>query len=108
MAATLPKPLAEYFAAANAGDAAGVAACFAEDAQVYDEGREITGRAAIRTWAEETQRKYSFQSKPLSIKQLENHTIVVAHLTGDFPGSPINLSYRFKLTGTQITAVEIG
>ena len=108
MAAILPKPLAEYFAAANTDDAVRVAACFAEDALVHDEGRDISGKAAIRSWAEETRRKYRFQSEPLSIEQSEDRTIVIAHLTGDFPGSPINLSYRFKLKGAQIVALEIG
>src|SRR5438445_330139 len=60
MTVQLPAALAEYFAAANADDADRVAACFAEDAVVRDEAREMRGRAAIRAWAAEVRRQYHF------------------------------------------------
>jgi hypothetical protein len=34
-------------------------------------------------------------------------TVVTAHLTGDFPGNPVDLRYRFKLAGPEIIALEI-
>src|SRR5258706_7521859 len=105
---TLPKPLAEYFAAANGDNADRVAACFAEDAVVRDEGRDIHGRGAIRAWAKETRRKYRFHAEILDAEEAADRTIVTAHLTGDFPGSPLDLHYRFKLAGAQIIALEIG
>ena len=64
----LPKSLTEYFAAANTDDADRVAACFAEDAVVRDEGRDIHGRRAIRAWAEETRRKYRFHAEVKSVE----------------------------------------
>ena len=47
MAITLPTPLAAYFAAANAHDTDAVLACFAADARVRDEGKDLVGRDAI-------------------------------------------------------------
>jgi hypothetical protein len=44
-------------------DADRVAACFAEDAVVRDEGGDIYGRSAIRVWAEEVRRKYHFHAE---------------------------------------------
>ena len=104
----LSKPLDEYFAAANAGDADRVAACFAEAAVVRDERRDIHGRNAIRDWAKETRRKYRYHAQVTGCEDAADRTVVTAHLTGDFPGSPVDLHYRFKLAGPEIVALEIG
>ena len=37
-----------------------------------------------------------------------DRTVVTAHLTGDFPGNPVDLHYRFKVAGGEIAALEIG
>src|SRR5438045_1757124 len=54
----LPSAVTRYFAAANRFDAALAAECFATDATVHDENRDYVGRDAIRSWTEETSRKY--------------------------------------------------
>lgn len=33
--------------------------------------------------------------------------IVTAHLTGNFPGSPVDLRYAFTLSGDKIARLEI-
>ena len=108
MIVKLPSTLAEYFAAANTDDADRVAACFSEDAFVRDEGGEFRGRRAIRGWAEEARRKYHFHAEAIAVEEAADRTTVTAHLTGDFPGNPVDLHYRFKLAGSQITELEIG
>ena len=108
MTVELPKPLAEYFAAANTDDADRIAACFAEAAVVRDEGHERHGRNSVRAWAEETRRKYRFHAEVMAVEETPDRTVVTAHLTGDFPGSPVALRYRFKLAGPEIIALEIG
>lgn len=107
MTVKLPKSLAEYFAAANTDDADRIAACFAENAVVRDEGRDIRGRSAVRAWAEDTRRKYRFHAEVLTIEEAVDQTVVTAHLTGDFPGNPVDLRYRFRLAGPEIIALEI-
>ena len=104
----LSKSVVEYFAAANTNDPDRVAACFAEGAVVHDEGRDIHGRNAIRAWAKETRRKYRFHAEILNAEEAADRTVVTAHLTGDFPGNPVDLHYRFKLAGAEIIALEIG
>ena len=104
----LPTTIAEYFAAANSDDANRVSACFANDAVVHDEGRNIRGLSAVRAWAEDTRRKYRYRAEVVKVEEAADRTIVTAHLTGDFPGSPIDLRYRFKLAGSKIIALEIG
>jgi ketosteroid isomerase-like protein len=108
LSVTLPEPIAEYFAAANTGDVDRVAACFAEHAVVRDEGREIRGRDAILDWAAEVRRKYHFHAEILAIEEAADRQIVTAYLTGDFPGNPIQLGYRFRLAGCEIVSLEIG
>jgi hypothetical protein len=107
MTQNLPEPLAAYFAAANARDPDRVAACFAENAVVHDEGREIRGRSGVRAWAQHTGRIYRYTATVTAVEETADRTIVTVHLTGDFPGSPINLRYRFKLVQGQIASLEV-
>jgi hypothetical protein len=108
MSVNLPPVLGEYFAAANAHDPDRVAGCFTEDARVHDEGHDISGRTAIRAWADETGRKYRFTADVLSIEETAAGPVVTATLTGTFPGSPADLRYRFELSGGRVSALEIG
>jgi hypothetical protein len=104
---TLPAPIAAYLAAANAHDSHATAACFSADAVVRDEGREWRGISAIKAWKEETDRKYRPITEAIEVTELDGRTVVTARISGDFPGSPIELPYRFKLGGGKITSLEI-
>jgi len=53
MTVKMPKPIAQSFVAANTDDADRIAACFAKDAVVCDEGRDMRGRGATRAGAAE-------------------------------------------------------
>ena len=108
MTLKLPGPLSDYFAAANALDPGRVAACFTADAVVHDEGRDLRGRDAIRAWAEETSRKHHHRTDASAVEETADRTVVTARVAGDFPGSPIDLRYRFRLAGRQIDGLEIG
>ncbi len=107
MTLELPAPIGEYFAAANTDDADRIAACFAQDAVVRDEGEDMHGRSAVRAWAQASRRKYRFHAEPRTIEALADRTVVTAHLTGDFPGNPVDLRYRFKLAAGLIAGLEI-
>jgi hypothetical protein len=103
----LPIPIAIYIAAENRGDTEALAQCFAEDAVVRDEGQTIEGLAAIKQWKAETRRKYQHTIEPLSSDQKNGKTIVTNRLTGNFPGSPIELEFVFTLDGNKIASLEI-
>ena len=106
---TLPPTLTRYFAAQNAHDLDAMVACFAPDAVVHDEGEDIVGPAAIRAWKEKTSAKYRVTVEPLERRDEDGRTVVVARVSGTFPGSPANLTYRFGLTASdQINALEVG
>jgi hypothetical protein len=103
----LPAPIAAYFEADRLNPEA-VARCFTAHAVVQDEGRTHAGPVAIRAWKAEASRKYTYTVKPLDLAQEEGVDVVRARVTGNFPGSPIDLRYRFRLERGSIVALEIG
>ena len=102
----LPPPIAAYFAA-DTSDANAVARCFSESAVVIDERREHRGRPAITRWKGEAAAKYHYTSEPLTVNASGPDVTVTARVTGDFPGSPVELQYRFTLEGASIARLEI-
>jgi hypothetical protein len=104
---TLTGPVANYIAAANAHDVDAVAANFSEAAVVLDEGQSRQGLAAIRQWATEVGRKYHPTVEVLDVAQAADKTIVTGRVSGQFPGSPIDLRYVFHLTAGKIERLEI-
>jgi allantoicase len=106
MAIDLPRAIAAYFAA-DRRDGDAVAGCFTEHATVKDEGQTYTGREAIRRWRTDTSTKYDYVSEPFAITTKDGVTVVTSHLTGNFPGSPVDLRYFFRLEADKISALEI-
>jgi hypothetical protein len=84
-----------------------LAQCFTEDAVVRDEGQTIEGLAAIKQWKAETRKKYQHKIEPLASIEKDGKTIVTNRLTGNFPGSPIELEFVFTLDRDKIAALEI-
>ena len=67
----------------------------------------IEGMAAIKQWKVETKRKYRHTIEPLACSQKDDKTIVTNRLTGNFPGSPIELEFVFTLEENKIADLEI-
>jgi len=103
----LPTPIAIYIDAENRGDTEALAQCFAEDAVVRDEGKTIEGLADIKRWKAETKKKYQHTIEPLASVQKDGRIIVTNRLTGNFPGSPIDLEFVFTLDGNKIASLDI-
>jgi hypothetical protein len=103
----LPTPIAIYIDAENRGDTEALAQCFAEDAVVRDEGKTIEGLADIKQWKAETKKKYQHTVEPLALVQKDGRIIVTNRLTGNFPGSPIDLEFVFTLDGNKIASLDI-
>ena len=106
MTLNLPRPVAAYFTADKA-DGEAVSRCFAENAVVKDEGHAYNGRAAIKKWKEEASAKYQYTSELLTCEHEEGKVVVTSRLTGNFPGSPVDLRFSFELAGEQIVSLEI-
>ena len=106
MTLNLPKPIAAYFTADKA-DSDAVSMCFTENALVKDEGHTYQGRAAIKKWKADASTKYQYTSEPFACEKKDGVTVVSSRLTGNFPGSPVNLRFFFKLEGDKIASLEI-
>jgi hypothetical protein len=107
MPISLPKPVASYFAAEEAGDARALARCFTGGGVVRDEGGTFTGTAAIERWNADARAKYHHTVVPLSVTENDGAIVVIARVAGDFPGSPVELQHAFTLDGGQIASLEI-
>lgn len=106
MTLDLPTPVANYFSA-DKSDSEAVAQCFTENAVVKDEGHTFKGRAAIRQWKADASAKYQYTSEPFVCERRDGQVIVTSRLTGNFPGSPVNLRFCFRLEGDNIESLEI-
>jgi len=101
------KPIALYVAAENGGDVNLFDRCFIESATVRDESETHKGLAAIKAWKAETKRKYQHTVDPLRIAEQDGKFIVTNRLTGNFPGSPIEIDFVFIIEGDKIVSLEI-
>jgi len=102
----LPTPIAAYFAADTTG-AEAVAQCFTDGAVVIDERQEYRGRTAIARWKAEASAKFRYSVERLGVHVSGDQATVTGRVTGDFPGSPVELQYRFILEGDKISRLEI-
>ena len=102
----LPEPIAVYLAA-DGGDSEALSQCFAEHAIVRDEGQTYRGLVAIKQWKAEAKKKYKYAIEPLASARKDDKTIVTNRLTGNFPGSPVDLQFVFGLDGNKIVSLEI-
>lgn len=107
MTIPLPEVIAAYFAADGRADPQAIANCFTDDAVVVDEGNHHVGRDAIRRWMANASNEYSYTVEPFAVSEEAGQTVVTSHLVGTFPGSPIDLRYRFRLAGDRIAGLEI-
>jgi hypothetical protein len=81
---------------------------FAPDAVVTDEGHRHVGHAAIDEWWRDAQAKYQAVAEPLEVKAKDDVYEVRARVTGQFPGSPITLTFAFRMKDDRIAALRIG
>ena len=103
---TLPEPIAAYFAADQHNPEA-LARCFTAQATVKDEGQTHTGLDAIRAWKAAASTQYKYTTEPFAVEQENGHHTVRSRVSGSFPGSPVDLQYRFRLERGLITSLEI-
>src|ERR1700736_1512348 len=106
MSFKLSKQIAAYFAA-DQGDVQACAQCFTDNAVVKDEGQTYSGLTAIKRWRTEAAMKYVYTSEPFASEEKDGKTVITSRLTGNFPGSPINLRFFFGLEGDKIASLEI-
>ncbi|PWC26979.1 nuclear transport factor 2 family protein [Teichococcus aestuarii] len=103
----LPAPIAAYVAANARLDADGMAAPFARDAVVRDDGGHHTGRDEIRTWIQSATIASRAVFTPETWRERDGRILVEGLTAGDFPGSPIRFTLSFLLRHDAIAGLEI-
>lgn len=108
-ASALPVVISRYLVAqGNASKRQAIAATFAPDARVTDEGISYDGRQGIRAWLDKTASEYTYTTTLTGQRQdARDRWTVLAHLEGDFPGGVVDLRLRFTLRGHEIVELII-
>jgi SnoaL-like protein len=90
------KLIDRYFALAPAADPEPYFAQFVPEAIVEDEGVIYRGADAIRSWrAAVPEVRYDV----LGVDAVADEYVARAEISGDFPGSPVTLTFLFTFTG---------
>lgn len=103
---SLPDPITAYFAADKQNPEA-LVRCFTAHAVVKDEGHTYSGLDAIKAWKAAASAKYTYTNEPIALEHGEGCQIVTSRVVGNFPGSPVDLCYHFRLERGLIAALEI-
>lgn len=103
----LPKVIDELVQAQNNFDSAAYANCFSETAVVFDEGKTHNGRKEIEQWIADANERYQAVMKPVSLKENEKESLLKAEVSGNFPGSPIIMTYHLQIADDLIQALKI-
>lgn len=106
MPLSLPTPIAAYFTA-DRGEGEAVSQCFTVDGIVKDESHTHKGRDAIKSWKTAASTKYQYTVEPFAYEAKQGTMVVTAHVVGNFPGSPVDLRFHFKVEGDKIASLEI-
>lgn len=81
--------------------------CFTEDAIVKDESHTHKGRDAIKAWKTAASAKYQYTVEPFAYEVKDGAMVVTGQVAGNFPGSPVDLRFYFKLEGDKVASLEI-
>jgi ketosteroid isomerase-like protein len=104
----IPEIIETYFRASNADELEGLVSCFSPDAVVVDENETHRGAAAIKAWSVNVRKKYEFKTQVLRVVHKPRAVVVTAKLSGTFPGSPVDLDFKFTLKRNRISSLQIG
>lgn len=101
----LPDVIADLAQAQNNFDSVAYANCFSETAVVFDEGKTHKGKMEIQQWINQANAAYQTVMQPLEYSPTTG--ILKAEVSGNFPGSPIVLSYHLELKDGLIQSLKI-
>ena len=109
---TLPRPIAGYLQAVNAGAREEFPASFADDAVVVDVNRELRGLDAITAWAGTDIFDAHVHFDVLDVTERSGRTIVSVEIDGTFDRTglpdPLVMNHEFTVADGKITELRIG
>lgn len=96
-----------YFEADSRNDVDALSKTFALEAIVEDEGVRHQGVAAIAQWWLAAKKTAEYVAEPLESTVEGDKALVRARVSGQFPGSPVMLTYAFTINDDRIVRLEI-
>ncbi len=113
MTIELPQVIERYQTAHDGRDTETALSTFTDDATVLDDGETYVGTDRIRWWLDNAASEFTYTRTLTSVEQTDvdddgdGQYVVGNHVAGDFPGSPVDLAYRFEIAGGLIRNLEI-
>lgn len=103
-----PTIITAYFTAQAGNDIEALVSCFTDDAVITDDGKTVAGKEAIRVWKQEVDTAFEYSTDIVRTDPAgDGNYAVTAEISGNFPGSPVRLQYRFALSGELISELVI-
>ena len=102
-----PEVVADLVEAQNNYNSIAYANCFSETAIVFDEGNTYNGRTEIQNWIADANEKYRSVMKPINFVANETESVLLAEVSVNFEGTPIDLYCHFQITDDQIESLKI-
>jgi hypothetical protein len=104
----LPQTIADYLTARRTRDADTAISCFTNDAAVTDDGKTYYRTAGIRAWLDRSAGEYTYTIELTGAEKTDDeHYTAINHLEGNFPGSVVDLHFRFTLRDGRIARLVI-
>lgn len=106
----LPQPVEEHFHATNTDDPATFLSIFAEDAVVFDAGKEYHGKTAIKEWSDHDYFEVRLRLEVTNVVQNAKEIVVTAKSDGNYDKTglpdPLYLDFHFTVDGDKITCLR--
>lgn len=106
MSLKLPKTIADYIEANARLDLEGMMKHFRNDAVFIDNGKRYEGLAEIRKLLKDEAIAVKAIFEPDTAREEDGDVVLEGPAHGDFPGSPLRFTYRFRLAGDAINSLE--
>lgn len=102
----LPPAIAAFFHATHSREFADFLSLFTPDAHVNDEANDYHG-AETAAWIDQATAETKPTTNVTGITAAGEQLVVIAEVSGNFPGSPVQLHYHFKLKNDKIETLLI-
>ncbi|WBX98788.1 nuclear transport factor 2 family protein [Chryseobacterium gambrini] len=101
----LPKVITDLVKAQDNFDSTAYTNCFTDTAVVFDEGKTYHGKIEIENWIDKANKEFQATMKPLDYSEIKQE--LKAEVSGNFPGSPIVLTYHYEFENGLIQSLKI-
>lgn len=102
----LPPVIAAFFQSTNTREFADFLSLFTDEAHVTDEANDYYG-AQIADWIDRATADAKPTADVTGITRDSDQFVVTAQVSGNFPGSPVQLRYYFTLRDSKIATLLI-